>query len=42
MPVLVTYLGADPVVLDRGFKLAEGVQFVQFDQFFLKFSMKIK
>ena len=34
--------GADPGFLDRGFKLAEGVRFVQFDQFFLKFPMKMK
>ena len=26
--------GADPGFLDRGFKLADGVRFVQFDHFF--------
>ena len=31
---------ADPRFLDLGFKLAEGVRFVQFDQFFPKFPMK--
>ena len=35
--VILYAAGADPGFLDRGFKLAEGVQFVQFDQFFLKF-----
>ena len=29
-----TTSGADPGFLDWGFKLAEGVRFVQFDQFF--------
>ena len=27
------HAGADPGFLDRGFKLAEGVRFVQFDHF---------
>ena len=35
--VILYAAGADPGFLDRGFKLAEGVRFVQFDQFFLKF-----
>ena len=36
------HTGADPGCLDRGFKLAAGVRFVEFDQFFLKFPMKMK
>ena len=38
----LTHTGADPGFLDWGFKLAEGVRFVQFDQFFLNFPMKMK
>ena len=32
----------DPGVLDREFNLPEGRGFVQFDQFFLKFPMKME
>ena len=38
----ISLAGADPGILARGFKLAEGVRFVQFDHFFLKFPMKMK
>ena len=38
----VVYRGADPGLLDRGFKWGGGGRFVQFDQFFLKFPMKMK
>ena len=34
--------GADPGFLDRGFKLAEGVRFVQFGQFFSEIPNEIE